>query len=236
MFVSPIVIVIYVLAAVLPAVFLLRYIYRMDTIEKEPPRLLASLLFMGVLAAFAAMALESLGESVLSSLVDEGSPVYTIVSAFLVVAVVEEGCKFVLLKARTWRSPDFNYRFDGVVYAVFVSLGFAALENIGYVFGYGLSVAIPRALLAIPGHMGFAVFMGSYYGRAKLCEDQGDTAGRNANLWAGYLLAVVLHGFYDTCAMLGSGLATTLFTLFVIIMYIVVIRRIKRDAATDQPV
>lgn len=81
------------------------------------------------------------------------------------------------LHARTWRNPNFNYRFDGIVYAVFVSLGFAAFENIQYVLHYGLSVALPRAIFAVPGHMSFAVFMGLFYGRAKLYEAWGDGAG-----------------------------------------------------------
>ena len=227
---------IYILAAVLPAVFLMRYIYRMDTVEKEPPRLLLSLVFMGVLAAFASMALEYFGEGILSSLVDANSPYYTVLLAFLVVGAVEEGTKLFFLKRRTWRDPSFNYRFDGVVYAVFVSLGFAALENIEYVFHYGLSVAVPRALLAIPGHMGFAVFMGSFYGRAKLCEDCGDGAGRTGNLLAGYLTAVLLHGFYDSCAMTQTGLSTVLFVAFVAAMYIVVLRRVRRESDEDIPV
>ena len=121
---------IYVLAAVLPAVFLLRYIYRKDTVEPEPPLLLIRLLFMGVIAALISIVLESLGESILNALVDPGSPWYTVLLAFFVVAVVEEGTKFFFLKRRTWYDPNFNYSFDGIVYAVFVSLGFAAYENI----------------------------------------------------------------------------------------------------------
>ncbi|MEA5051755.1 MAG: PrsW family intramembrane metalloprotease [Oscillospiraceae bacterium] len=227
---------IYFLAAVVPAVFLMRYIYEKDTVEKEPPMLLLALVFSGVCAALASIVLESLGVSVLNSLVDANSPAYTVILAFLVVAVVEEGTKFILLKLRTWRDPNFNYRFDGVIYAVFVSLGFAAFENIKYVFGYGLSVAFPRALLAIPGHMGFAVFMGIFYGRAKLCESRGDKAGKIANLAAGYIIAVLLHGFYDSCAMLGTTLATGMFIAFVVLMYVVVLRLIKREAQTDTPI
>ena len=51
---------IYILAAVIPAVILLRYIYRHDTIEREPPGLLAVLLFMGVIAAWCAGVLEGI--------------------------------------------------------------------------------------------------------------------------------------------------------------------------------
>ena len=227
---------IYILAAVLPAIILLRYIYRTDTVEKEPPMLLALLLVMGVVAALCSGILEVLGETVLNALVDPGSPAYTILLAFLVVAIVEEGMKFILMKKCTWYHPAFNYRFDGIVYAVFVSLGFAAFENIQYVLHYGLSVALPRALLAVPGHMSFSVFMGVFYGRAKLCEAYGYRRGMKRNLLTGYLIAVFLHGFYDSCAMIGSARSTIVFLIFVSLMYWRVFRLIKRESASDVPV
>jgi len=228
-------IIIYIAAAILPALFLMRYIYRKDTVEKEPAGMLISLVFLGV-AALIAILLESFGKGVLSAFLVEGTPAYTIVMAFLVVAVAEEGAKFFFLKRRTWKDPNYNYRFDGIVYSVFLSLGFAAFENISYVMGYGLTTALLRAVLAIPGHMGFAVFMGLFYGRAKLCADQGDVRGRKRNLWAAYLSAVVLHGFYDACALIGTALSALLFLVFVIVMYIAVIRMVKKQSQTDAPV
>lgn len=233
---SALVTAVYVLAAVLPAAFLMRYIYRQDKVEREPPLLLLSLMGSGVVSALASILLERLGTVLLDLLVTDRSRTYILLLSFVVVGAVEEGTKLFLLKRRTWRHPDFNYRFDGVVYAVFVSLGFAAYENVQYVFSYGLSVALPRALLAVPAHMGFAVFMGAFYGRAKVCENWGDEPGRKINLWVGYLLAVFLHGFYDACALMGSALSTLLFVLFVIMMYVTVIRLIRRESRTDHPV
>lgn len=230
------IIIIYLLAALLPALFLMRYIYRKDTIEKEPPGLLTGLVFLGVAAALVAVVLETLGQRVLDSVLSEDDPAYTIVFAFLIVAVVEEGAKFLFLRWRTWKDPNFNYRFDGIVYAVFLSLGFAAFENISYVMGYGLTAALYRALLAIPAHMGFAVFMGLFYSRAKLCSDVGYPARKRLNLWAAFLIAVLLHGFYDACALMGTVLSTLLFAAFVIVMYIVVIRLVKKESITDEPV
>jgi len=227
---------IYALAAILPAAFLMRFIYRQDAAEPEPAGLLGSLIVQGILAALASIVLEMLGQTVLNALADPGSPIYTVLLAFLVVAAVEEGTKLFFLKRRTWYDPNFNYRFDGVVYAVFVSLGFAAFENVKYVMSYGLSVAIPRALLSVPGHMGFAVFMGALYGRAKLRFDYGDKAGCQRNLICGYLLAVFLHGFYDACAMSGSPMSTVVFLVFVAAMYIIVFRLIRHEARTDRPV
>jgi len=231
-----VVVIIYLLAALLPALFLMRYIYRKDTIEKEPKGMLTGLVFLGVAAAVVAIILESLGLSLLSGFLQEGSPAHTIVMAFLIVAVVEEGAKYLFLLWRTWRDPNFNFRFDGIVYAVFISLGFAAFENISYVMGYGLTTAIARALLAIPAHMGFAVFMGYFYGRAKRCHDEGNASGRRKNLWAAFFTAVLLHGFYDACALLGTVLSALLFLAFVIAMYIIVIRMVKRESKTDEPV
>ena len=227
---------IYVLAAILPAIFLMRYIYKQDTIEKEPPSLLWSLVGKGILAALVSIILEMIGEAALSTLVAPSNPIYLMLLAFVVVAAVEEGTKFFFLYRRTWYEPNFNYRFDAIIYAVFVSLGFAAFENVKYVLNYGLSVALPRAILAVPGHMGFAVFMGLFYGRAKLCCDCGDKAGCRLNLILGYLAAVLLHGIYDSACMTGTAKSTLIFVIFIAVMYLLVYRLIKHESRTDAPV
>ena len=110
---------------------------------------------------------------------------------------------------------------------MFVSLGFAAFENIKYVFSYGLSVVLPRALFAIPGHLAFSVFMGVFYGRAKLCENRGNKVGKIGNLILGYVSAVLLHGFYDACAMNGSTTANIVFYVFIGIMYVLTVYQDK---------
>lgn len=227
---------IYILAAILPAVFLLRYVYKQDTIEKEPPRLLWSLILCGVFSALASIVLEWIGNWILDNTLTKKSPYYILVLAFLVVAAVEEGCKLFFLKRRTWNDWNFSHLYDGVVYSVFVSLGFAAFENIKYVFSYGLSVVLPRALFAIPGHLGFSVFMGVFYGRAKLCENRGNNAGKIVNLILGYGSAVLLHGFYDACAMNASAAANILFYVFIAVMYVVVYQMIKRTSRKDRPI
>lgn len=227
---------IYVLAAVLPAVFLMGYVYKQDKIEREPPALMIKLVVGGILAALASIVLELLLQSLVNALVDEKNPVYLYLMAFLVVAAVEEGTKFCFLYKSTWRNPNFNYRFDAVVYAVFVSLGFAAFENVGYVFRHGLSIALPRAILSVPGHMGFAVFMGIFYGRAKRFHDSGDDFSCRVNRVMCFFVPVLLHGIYDTCCMMGTNIATLLFVVFMIAMYLIVFRLIRHESRTDGPV
>lgn len=238
-FVLPIywILVIYIVAAIGPAVFLMKYIYDNDTYEKESPSLLWKCVGMGVLAALVSIVLEMIGESVLGiSGLNSDTVTYVLVLAFLVVAVVEEGTKYFFMSRVTWHNPEFNYRFDGIVYSAFTSLGFAAFENVKYVFNYGLDVAFPRAFLAVPAHLGFSVVFGYFYGRAKLQSDYGNKGRSALNIAVGYILAVLLHGFYDSCAMIGTGLSTVIFVAFVVIMYIVIIRLIKRESWTNGPV
>ena len=223
----------FIVAAVLPALFLMRYIFLQDAVESEPKGLLFSLVVAGALAVVPVMFLEYTGQYLLSLIVPVDTKLFPVLLMFLVVAPSEEGCKYFFLKRRTWHHPAFNYRFDGLVYAVFVSLGFAALENIGYVMQFGLSVAFTRAILSVPAHMSFGVFMGSYYGRAKVREVRGDRAEaarlRRTGLW----IAILLHGIFNTCLVLNNSMAMMLFIGFVLILYNVVFRRIKTDVRND---
>ena len=197
--------------------------------------MLLRLLLGGVLSAFAAILLETAGMWILPAFAEEGSDLYYVLLAFLVVAVSEEGAKLFFLKKYSWHQPAFNYMFDGIVYAVFVSLGFAAFENVKYVFDFGLSVAFSRAFLAVPAHMAFAVFMGIFYGRARCHARRGNGAAAKSNLAAGFISAVLLHGFYDACLMVGTNLSMIVFVGFVIFMYFFVSRVVKTAAAEDHP-
>lgn len=229
------VIFLYLFLAVLPALILLIYVYRQDKVEKEPIGLLIRLAFMGVAAAFLSMLLERIGSSFLDrSSLDPSGLAYTAVMAFLVVAVVEEGTKYALMAAVTWKSPAFNYRFDGIVYSVFASLGFAAMENIMYELGYGPGVLVGRSVLAIPGHMSFGVLFGTFYGRAKVQQAEGHHIRQVLCIIVGYVLAVFLHGIYDTCAMLGTGASTLVFGIVVVVIYLVCFLLVRRESSHDE--
>lgn len=224
----------YVAAAVLPAALLLHYIYKKDPFEKEPPRLLASLLALGVAAAVAAAALERAGARLLPLLLPKNSPLYIPAFTFLIIALAEEGAKLLFLSLRTWRAPEFNRRFDGIVYAVFISLGFAAFENILYAFGYGLRVTLPRALTAIPAHMSFGVFMGLFYGRARACARRHRFFARTFYSALAFLIPILLHGLYDTAAMTGTRRAAFFFFGFAAALYALTFFLIKKEAASDR--
>ena len=149
-------------------------------------------------------------------------------------ALWNTGAKYFLLKRRTWNSAAFNCQFDGVVYAVFVSLGFALWENISYVLMYGLSTALVRAVTAVPGHACFGVFMGVWYGLAKRLHGQGkDGASKLCRVLA-LLLSAFLHGCYDYIATIESVHYGWLFAAFVAVLFTVAFILVKRQSRRDR--
>ena len=222
-------------AAVLPAVYLLSQVYKMDTIEKEPWSLLRKLLLFGAISGVPAALVESLLTGVLMNVLTEGTVLYNLAAGFIVAALVEESFKFLFLYKFTFRSPDFNFRFDGVVYAVFVSMGFAILENILYVFQGGLGVAVTRALLALPLHAACGVYMGIAYGQQKV-NSLYKPASFSSVALACLPTPILIHGFYDFCAFMQTEIFTLVFIAFVIVVFILTLKRIKKASREDSPV
>ena len=229
----------YLAIAIFPAIFFMIYIYRNDDKEKEPPLLLLKCIIGGLLSVPIAIILEMIAEAVVIYLIENVVSAtrvnYGILTAIFV-GLIEEGAKFFFLYKFTWKDKAFNYRFDGIVYAVFVSLGFAALENVFYVFNYGTGVALQRALLTIPGHMSFAVYMGLYYGHAKVSEAVNNPDAKALNLKAAYAFAVLLHTIFDATLMVESDIGLIIFFIFVIILDIVVYRTIRFESKNDIPI
>ncbi len=220
-------------AAVLPALYLLYKIYQADRVEKEPIGLLISLMLSGVIATFFAVITELIGDSIVSFLFWPDSVLYNFFFYFFVVALSEEGFKYLLLKRRTWNSPHFNCRFDGVVYAVFVSLGFALWENIGYVGAHGLQIAMLRAVTAIPGHACFGVFMGVWYGLAKKFDQLGKERKSKRYRKLAVVFPVLLHGSYDFIASTDTELFAFAFIVFIAVMYWASMSMVKRQSDKD---
>ena len=221
-------------AAVIPAIFLMVKVYQADRLEPEPPGLLFSLFLRGIFATAVALVLEQLGSALLGSLCAEGSLVYHIVMYFGIVAFAEEGAKYALLRRRTWNSYAFNCQFDGVVYAVFVALGFALWENLSYVAMYGLSTALVRAVTAVPGHACFGVFMGVYYGRARRWANDGFDGRAKRCCRLAVLVPALLHGTYDFIATMESGGSEWVFLIFVIVLFAVSMKLVRTGSRNDR--
>ena len=219
--------------AVLPALYLMNYVYKHDRVEKEPTGLLIKIFVFGMISTIPTVICSSLLEDVLSVIVRPGSRLFNFLDMFVAVAMVEEFWKRWAAK-RAWKDPAFNYRFDAIVYCVFAALGFAALENILYVMEGGLSVAILRAITAVPSHAIDVVIMGIFFGEAKLREDYGDRRGKKKYWRLSHLVPMLAHGFYDFCLVSGWSWAGLLFLVFVIGIDVWAIRYIKRASMEDE--
>lgn len=222
-------------AGLLPCVVLLGYIYKKDTVEKEPAGLLAKLVLLGALSTIPAIVIELVGGNVLAMLgFSDTSMAYFIIENFIVIAVAEEFSKRFMLRLGSWNNPAFNYVFDGVVYGVCVALGFAGLENVGYIMGFGMEVAVIRGIAAVPLHAICGVFMGHFYGLQKAYEKHGNFPMANKAKTLSLLIPVFIHGFYDFCASVQSDTLTYVWLIFVIVMDVIAIRSIGRYSAEDQ--
>lgn len=221
-------------AAVIPAIALLVMVYRADRVDKENPMLLARLVLMGVFATSIAKLLERVGVFVLDGIFRDETPLYNALLYFGVVAFAEEGAKYALLKRATWGRGDFNCRFDGVVYAAFVSLGFALWENIGYVMLHGLGTALLRAVTAVPGHACFGVFMGCWYAQAYALARVGDEERSKRYRVLAVLLPALLHGAYDYLAVAMAYQSGWYFLGFVAVLFIITYRLILRLSREDR--
>jgi RsiW-degrading membrane proteinase PrsW (M82 family) len=114
------------------------------------------------------------------------------IKAFVIVALVEEGAKFLFIRGVLYPNDNFNEPFDGIIYSVMVGMGFALTENIIYVFNGDGGTALVRMFSAVPAHALFAVIMGFFLGEAKLEH-------KHTFLYslAGLVFATLVHGVYD---------------------------------------
>ncbi len=221
-------------AAIIPAIFLMVKVYKSDKLEKESPYLIWNLVRAGILSALLALVEERILSVILDLTVAPESPLYNIILYFGIVAYAEESSKYILMKKETWKNREFNCQFDGVVYAVFVSLGFALWENISYVMTYGFGTAVVRAVTAIPGHACFGVFMGVFYGIAKRLYNRGETTASQIVRVLAVVVPATLHGIYDYIATMQTDEGSGYFLGFVVVLFAVSFFLVGKTSKQDR--
>jgi RsiW-degrading membrane proteinase PrsW (M82 family) len=181
---------------VAPVVAVLTYVYVKDIYKSEPTRPLIICFILGMLSTIPA----AFAETVFMPYT-EGFDFYTgnAINAFIIIGISEELVKFIILSLYAARQSSFDEPFDGIVYSVFISMGFAFLENIFYVMEGGMRVAVLRMFTAVPAHATFAVLMGHFYGLSAM--------RRYSSLlkYLGLLIAILFHGAYDYFIMISNN-------------------------------
>jgi RsiW-degrading membrane proteinase PrsW (M82 family) len=213
----------FLIASITPVIIFLFLIYNKDSI-KEPLGLLMKCFFGGFLSIILTLIIDEflapLGKGITSPFAQ------SCFDAFLQAGFPEEFSKLLILFWLVWSKKEFDQHYDGIIYAVFVSMGFAMVENLMYVYKGGMSVALMRAVLAVPGHGFFAVAMGYYFSLAKF--HNGPKKGEF--ILKCLMVPAILHSLYDLGLMYASKEANDplLAILLMIVSTVVVILFWKR--------
>jgi protease PrsW len=177
--------------AISPGIAIVLFIYFRDKYEREPFGMIVSCFFLGFLTIIPPIFIELAFERFNPEHLPPPSSFEIFMYAFMIVGLSEELSKFLLLRTFPYNTQQFNEPFDGIVYSVVISMGFATAENIFYVMQSGAGTGFLRMFTAVPGHAAFGVIMGYFVGLSKFRQHNFGL------LLAGLVMAVIAHGFYD---------------------------------------
>ncbi len=196
-----------IVVALAPAIIIMMFFYIKDEYDKEPLKLLLKAVMYGFIATGIACVLECAINSFIKTEEDVRGFMPILLYYLFAVGLVEEGAKFWFLVRKFYPHREFNEVYDGIIYGAFISLGFAALENVIYVLSYGMKTGILRAFTAVPGHAIDGSIAGYYVGLAKFTSSG---LRRKTLLLTGFSYSVLLHGFYDASIAWNYGFLTAM--------------------------
>lgn len=212
------------LIAIMPSIILGYYVYIKDKEEKESLILLTKLFISGILACFLSILLTYVLNFLTNIDIFEinyHSIKEVLIHAFITVALIEETSKWFFTYFLTKNNKEYNYSFDIIIYASFVSLGFATFENVLYILASNrLDVAIIRSFTTVPGHLFFAVFMGYFLLKAKAITNQKHHLKVHLYKILSIIIPTLLHGFFDFCIMIKSINLILIFIFFLALLYL----------------
>lgn len=214
-------IVFYILIAIAPGIFWLIFYRRKDREEPEPRRLVFKIFIWGMLATIPAAILEFIVDYVMPYSSNETLS-QIIWGTFLVIAPIEEYLKYLVIKRKIYRHPEFDERLDGIIYGTIAGLGFASLENIMAAIGEGPSIILFRFFTATLMHALASGILGYYIGRARFNPRREGSLIRR-----GFLIAVIIHGFYNFVIIIGVNITIPFLVILILGTFITLNQLIK---------
>lgn len=204
------------IAALAPVAMLLYYIYRKDEFQKEPVKEVLKGFGLGVASIFLSLMISGPFGAIGLYPAEQVTLWDGIAISFFGAAIPEEIAKFLLFWLFVRRNKYFDEHMDGIVYAAAVSLGFAGLENVMYLFSAEdwVSTGIVRALFSVPAHFFFGILMGYYYSLVRF-----DPVTPSINRFWVLGAPIIAHGIFDSilfsAGVLPEGLALVIMIVFI---------------------
>jgi RsiW-degrading membrane proteinase PrsW (M82 family) len=224
------------IVSVLPVFLIGLFVYMKDR-EKEPAKLLVKLFLGGILSCIMTLIISYIMEIIFPFFNADESTLNLfelIIYVFVGIALVEETCKWVMVYKISYNDKEFDEFYDMILYAVFVSLGFACIENLFYVYQNGVFTGIIRALLAVPGHACYGVLMGYYLGLAKINALNNRGKYEKKYIALSIIVPTIAHGIYDYCLTTGKVIFIIIFFAFIICMYVYIVKKIKSISSINR--
>ncbi|WP_134698938.1 glutamic-type intramembrane protease PrsW [Ammoniphilus sp. YIM 78166] len=204
-------------ASIAPGIALLSFFYLKDRYQTEPLHMVIKTFVFGILLVFPVMVLQyGLQEEFYFG--DFGK-------AFIIAGLIEEFFKWFIVYYTVYKHVDFDEPYDGIVYSVAVSLGFATLENFFYLYSFGIQEAWMRALLPVSSHALFGVTMGYYLGRAKF---EGTLSKQRWLMIYAVVVPALLHGCYDMILLKSKHHYLWMITPFMAFLWVISLRRVRK--------
>ena len=221
------------IAALIPVAALGYFIYIND-IHTEPGGVLAKIFGLGCLSVIPAVIMEMVFHMFFPT--DKSTNFLIIfINTFIAVALIEETCKWTVAKKFGYNSDSFDEIYDVIVYSVFASLGFAAIENLKYVLNLGLINAFVRAIYSIPGHACFGVLMGYYLAKAKISANSGNKSLYNRYIVFSVLFPTLAHAMFDAILFYSRNIGRVhepfyfyLFFIALVAVCFVIVRKLSK--------
>ena len=217
--------------AILPVIFLLNYIYKKD-VNREPSKLLKKTFILGMITIAPSIFLEVLLEDIFPT-DNYNSLISLFICVFISIALIEEFFKWLIVKKVAYNNDEFDETFDGIVYSIYSSLGFACLENIGLVILSDFKTGIFRAITAVPAHACDAVIMGYFFGKAKQFKYNHDSKKEKKYLFLSIFIPTLVHAIYDFLLFTKRDIFILIWILYIIIEFIICFNLVNKSSKNN---
>lgn len=209
-----------ILLAMIPSIIIGFIIYKKDVIEKEPALLLIKLFGIGVLSTGVSLFFEIYIEKIFV-FAEKIIFLNLFIKSFIIIAFCEEFIKWFFTYIICWKRKEFNYTYDAIVYAVFISLGFATVENIIAILSEngGVVLAIQRGLITVPAHSFFGVISGYYLGMSKKYKIRAWYKKYKINIILSIFLPILAHGLFDFLLFSSTKVSFIIAIIFILYLY-----------------